>query len=392
MSIATEIGQADTITEGSRAHELFVDRFELKRHFASYLNDDPPREQVLFLHGDGGNGKSLLLRHLREHYCKRLRPEHWQALRAIPHAESVAHRVRQTDDAVQVPSVLLDFNMQPHGEDRPQEAFSALLALRRGLAEHRIRFPLFDFGCVWYLQKTQQLTPERLRDLFPAEEMDLIADIAHYLSERPLVLVANSALGALSKHLRQRFALYMQRRRLTRCQIDAIEAMDEGELLTHLPVLFAQDLNAAVRKNRQHQRMVLFFDTHEVLWGKERDFLDHMYFERDEWLRRLLTHLELTEGIVVVVAGRDRPRWAEAARFQIPDHYVDLHHVGHLPVAEGDRYLRLAGIDDHRLRQHLLTRAAVVPGQVHPLFLGLCADAVMGERPHATNTAGAMGQ
>jgi hypothetical protein len=49
--------------------KLFTNREELSRRFASLLNDEPPSSRVLFLHGPGGNGKSLLLRHLRERCC-----------------------------------------------------------------------------------------------------------------------------------------------------------------------------------------------------------------------------------------------------------------------------------------------------------------------------------
>lgn len=377
MSIAMELGETAGITEGPQVHDLFVDRFELKHRFASYLNDDPPCEQILFLHGDGGNGKSMLLRHLKKHYCKRLRPADWQRLKALPDRAAVARGVTQTRSAVPVPSVLLDFNAPPCAEDRLQEAFSALLVLRRSLAEHRIRFPLYDFACVWYLHRRRQLTAERLRDLFPTEEVDLIAEIAHYLSEKPLVLVANAALGAFTKHLRERFAVYTRRRRLTHAQIEAIEAMEETELLEHLPIFMAQDLNVAMRVKRHYQRLVLFFDTHEVLWGTERDVLDHLYFRRDEWLRRLLTHVDLQQGIVAVVAGRDRPRWAEAGRFQIPEHYVDLRHVGHLSAADAAGYLQLAGVHDLRLREGLIAHTAADTNEVHPLLLGLCTSVVL---------------
>jgi hypothetical protein len=108
----------------------------------------------------------------------------------------------------------------------------------------------------------------------------------------------------------------------------------------------AQDLNVAMRARRHYQRLVLSFDTHEVLWGRERDVLDHLYFERDERLRRLLTHVDLQQGIVAVVAGRDRPRWAEAGKFQIPEHYIDLRHVGHLSAADAAGYLHSAGVHD----------------------------------------------
>jgi hypothetical protein len=45
------------------------------------LNNEPPPTPILFFHGDGGNGKSLLLKLLREKCCKRLVPAIWQQLK-----------------------------------------------------------------------------------------------------------------------------------------------------------------------------------------------------------------------------------------------------------------------------------------------------------------------
>jgi hypothetical protein len=87
MSIDDELCEPQTVTEGDRALQLFTDRYELTLLFAEYLNEEPPRKTILFFHGDGGNGKSLLLKFLRQKCCKRFLPETWQQLQAIPKAE-----------------------------------------------------------------------------------------------------------------------------------------------------------------------------------------------------------------------------------------------------------------------------------------------------------------
>jgi len=71
----------ETITEYRRALELFTDRYELTQLFMEYLNDDPPKESILCFYGDGGNGKSLLLRFLREYCCKRIETGDWVTIR-----------------------------------------------------------------------------------------------------------------------------------------------------------------------------------------------------------------------------------------------------------------------------------------------------------------------
>jgi tetratricopeptide (TPR) repeat protein len=64
---ADELSRGATITDGWRALDLFTDRHDAIWLFASYLNDDPARDRILFFHGDGGNGKGDLRSALRQH-------------------------------------------------------------------------------------------------------------------------------------------------------------------------------------------------------------------------------------------------------------------------------------------------------------------------------------
>lgn len=58
MSINKRKGDRSSVTEGSRALDLFTDRHELTRLFAEYLNE-PSRKRILCFYGNGGNGKLL---------------------------------------------------------------------------------------------------------------------------------------------------------------------------------------------------------------------------------------------------------------------------------------------------------------------------------------------
>lgn len=127
---------------------------------------------------------------------------------------------------------------------------------------------------------------------------------------------------------------------------------------------------------------MLFFDTHEAFWGVEgRKFSNDPFFQRDEWLRLLLGKLEFKNGIVAVVAGRDQPRWAEPSEIEIPKESIDLQLVGFLSELDAAQYLERAlestGIADAGMRQHLVAYARVAPGEIHPLYLGMCAEVVL---------------
>ena len=66
-----------SVTEGEAALELFTNRDSAIRLFAEYVHHDPPRDDILFFHGAGGNGKTLLLKFLRDRIRHRLPPDDW---------------------------------------------------------------------------------------------------------------------------------------------------------------------------------------------------------------------------------------------------------------------------------------------------------------------------
>jgi len=134
LSIFDKTGQGDSITSGWRALDLFTDRREAIRLFLTYLNEDPARERIFFFFGEGGNGKSLLLRYLNRYHCRRRRSLQFDGEAAL--GEMV------------VPSAYVDFGMPPRGENRPLEAYSALMMLRRALSGSDLKFPLYDFAIV----------------------------------------------------------------------------------------------------------------------------------------------------------------------------------------------------------------------------------------------------
>src|SRR5260370_40536769 len=87
VSIFEETGGGRGAVAHDRSLELFFDRFEVIARFVALINDDPPPRRVLYLHGLGGNGKSLLLRYLAARCCARLPPGEWERVRRLPDAD-----------------------------------------------------------------------------------------------------------------------------------------------------------------------------------------------------------------------------------------------------------------------------------------------------------------
>lgn len=376
MTIRDKLLDGGSVAEGRRALELFTDRSELLRLYASYLSDEPPPDKLIYLQGDGGNGKSLLLRYLKERCSNRLTPSALQEMQSLA-GGAFAAKLIDYESAAPIPTALLDFSLAPHGPDNPQDVFSALLIMRRALTADWLRFPLFDYACVLHLHKTGRLLDENLRMLFPGEEMDFITEIASEILQSKWFALANAILKLFGKHMRRQFTLYRMHRKLDKGTVSEInELAPHSQLLDELPLLFAKDLNAALAPHAGAKRVALFFDSHESFWGDQHDFSEDLFHERDEWLRYLIEGLELKSGITVVVAGRDTPRWHEAGKHPIQTERVDLRHVGGLPGPDAADFLTRAGVEEDGLRQSLIDYARVAPGESHPFMLALSADVV----------------
>src|SRR5581483_4951323 len=120
---------------------------------------------------------------------------------------------------------------------------------------------------------------------------------------------------------------------------------------------------------------VLAFDTHEAFWGGGKN-LSVNERQRDEWFRSFLGNLKLDSGVVILVAGRELPRWSDLPSARIPQRYLEPWPIGHMLPEDARKYLERAGVKDVGLQSKLLAIAAVRPGEIHPFYLGLCVDVV----------------
>ena len=332
MSIFEETGGGLGAVAHDRSLELFFDRFEVIARFVALINEDPAPRRVLYLHGLGGNGKSLLLRYLAARCCVRLPPGEWERVRRLPDAELPA-ALAGVAKAARVPVARIDFGARPVGENRPQECFSALFMLKQQLAQYRIGTPRFDFAAVTYLHKLGFDLDRRLPELFPRGELAVALDLADALLPVQVMQVGQSLFGAVDRRLDDVFTRRRVQRRLPKADAEEILSLaPEPDLIEQMPRLFAADLRGALGEKARHERVVLLFDTHEAFFGEAiadpQALLHADLLMRDEWLRSLLGHLPLEAGVVAVVAGRTRPPWASAAVAAIPDAFVDARPVG----------------------------------------------------------------
>ncbi|MEW8560989.1 MAG: hypothetical protein AB2541_02755, partial [Candidatus Thiodiazotropha sp.] len=396
------IQQVTTITTHDKALELFTDRLAERRLFSRYLHTDPPPERLIFFHGNGGNGKSLLLKHLRTAWSHLLSADEWAQIDTHPHDRAGnqafvdGYQSSVTEEHPPIPCIYHDFDREKSGEESPREAWSVLLGLRKELARQKLKLPFFDYAVMRYLHIGRGLSRDQIRSMLPMEELDLATTLLDLITspEIPVAGLINKLLEIFDKHSKTKLALWFAKRGLDEARLDELHRMEpRSDLPDALPQIFGEDLNTAMQLSGAPARLVLMFDSHEAFWGTERHLQStDAYFQRDAWLRRFLAQLfNPNHRVLVVLAGREPPRWHEAPYDPIPRDYVDTQLVGHLDNDDADDYLRRAlgraeevsdegdesSNGDESLREALIRYAEAEPGQVHPLHLGLAADVVL---------------
>lgn len=387
MSIFKETGQQPRLTEGRTALDLFEDRLQFIRQFMEALNAEAPPQQLLFFTGEGGNGKSLLLRYLRERCCWLLPPSSWGELSSYDD-ETFGASVDRVPTATPVPQAYLDFAAVDSAASRARDPFHALFMLKRQLHRGGVVTPLFDLAALSYLQKTGLEVLHRIEALFPRDEVQLATEMIDAIMQLPLTRLAKTVFETVEKRQGKSATAARLRRRLSPSTVKEILGGDaEQELLPRLPAYFAADLNDHAADPTRRAGIALFFDSHEAFWGDDLSTMSRSlagaYIDRDRWLRTLLGNLELSSGIVVAVAGRNEPNWDRVATKAIPRRYVRHCEIGGLDRGSSVRYLENVGIEDEETQEQVLEHTDVGDGH-HPLFLGLCADlAAEGGLQHA---------
>lgn len=400
MSISDPTSQKASLTQLNRALRHFTDRHELTLRFAEYLNDDElDPHKILFFYGDGGNGKSLLLKFLLENCCKRFPLETWTELKTKTHPEIVEFIKTITDwesDFQFVPATLLDFESPARSSrpEQPQDNFDGLLILHNQLITNAVRlgyklsFPLYEFACILYLQKKGKLTNESVNRLFPSPELFASKLAVFLIKELPNALAAHilpgflasltsSSWNIITQDLGGDLSLYLQGRGLQKKDFQRITELDpDTELIVALPNFFAEDLKVAMQREGAPEKLVLFFDTHEAFWGEGRNQGSARFFKQDEWLRCLLSQLLELPQIVIVMAGREIPQWHRASYCSITADKLECRQVFNFQVTDALDYLQRVGIEDTQVQQGLIAYSSFDGDSVHPLLLGLCADLV----------------
>jgi hypothetical protein len=267
VSIFGSTGQVPQFHSLPARLDLFADRHELARLFLSKLHASAePPAQVLFLHGMGGAGKSLLLRYLQARCCVRFRDGAWRELSTQPFPAILQH-LRSSGRDEHVPNALIDFGAEPIGLQRPLEALPGLFILKQQLHVSGISTPRLDFAALSYLQKSGLDYDKILPELFPKGEVALARTVIDFLAGLPLLSAGKAAYDALETRTHHATKIWWMTRAVEQQHVaEVLQAPADPDLADLLPYYLALDLNAALQTG-SWPGIVLFFDTHEAFWG-----------------------------------------------------------------------------------------------------------------------------
>jgi tetratricopeptide (TPR) repeat protein len=314
----------------------FTDREEFIGVFEQAASELPPREyKVLVYYGVGGIGKTSL----RIELCRLLEEKHPQTMWTV-----------------------LDFRNTTY-----RDVETALFSLRQELHhKYVVQFPSFDLAYAIFWQKSRPQSPLRqdpteLEALL--EEGTLFANLMSIVGEVPIVSLVPKLSKVISKTDRLFREWWTKRghRELYRLQ-----EMEPAEIVEWLPAFWAADLKDYME--RESRPAVLFMDTYEALWEGEGRRAEGRFFDQDEWVRELVSHLP---EVLWVIAGREKLRWQEKGEEKDEDwrKYQHQHLVGGLAEEDARRFLASCGITEEALQEVIVEGSKGVP-----FYLDLSVD------------------
>jgi len=154
----------------------------------------------------------------------------------------------------------------------------------------------------------------------------------------------------LAKSLPERYQKWTLKRKEDFSKLPDLEST---EIYERLPVYLAHDL--ADHLKNTSDSAVIFIDTYEALWEKERD--KGSFNSRDEWLRKLIENIQ--KSCLWVICGKESLRWEEVDNDW--QNYLDQRKIGKLPEKDALDLLKQCGITEEDIQNVLIESSEGVP-------------------------------
>ncbi|MCA0150416.1 hypothetical protein LCD52_16645 [Rossellomorea vietnamensis] len=305
----------------------FTDREEPTKAFMHALEQkEKNRYKVLAYYGIGGIGKSRLLREL---YSK---------IEALPSSNVIA---------------LIDFNEEKHRT--PGEA---LIWLREEIRKkHSIKFTTFDLAYTMYWKKLNpQVSMKSNQAALPfLEEGGFIGEVIDQLENVPLAQWLPKTLkfmNGLSKY-KEMLQWWFGRGKEVMAQL---QEMLPNQIEEMLSVYWAADVKDYIELLPSSSSVVIFMDTYEALWEKQRQ--QGSYYERDAWVQEWV--LQLPE-VLWVIGGREKIQWAKSNSAWGNEAYLEQHLMGELSDNDCRKFLSSCGIEGNGVQNIIMEGSHGLP-------------------------------
>lgn len=299
----------------------FVDRKEFIEAFENALrNIDLKDYSILVYYGVAGIGKTSLRKELSTLLEK--------------HNESAFH--------MKIIWTSIDFATEQYRQ--PYKFLEVLSSQLR--QKYGIKFNSFDIALATYWKKINPHVPLIKENYF---EDSIVRDVLDICNEFvPINLIPN--VLNLAKSLPERYQKWALKRKEDISRLSNLEPSEIDELL---PVYWAYDL--ADHLQNTSESAVIFIDTYEALWEKERD--KGSFNDRDKWLRKLIENIQ--KSCLWVVCGREALRWEEVDEDW--KNYLDQHILGKLPEEDAINLLEQCEVPEKDIQKVLIESSEGVP-------------------------------
>ena len=299
----------------------FVDRTEFIEAFEkSFLNIAQKDYSILVYYGVAGIGKTSLRKELA----------------------TLLEKHNESDPLMRVIWTSIDFATEQYRQ--PYKFLEVLSSQLR--QKYDIKFNSFDIALATYWKKVNPRVP-LVKENYSEES--IVRDVLDICDEFVPVNLTLNVLN-LARSLPERYQKWALKRKEEISRLPDLEPADIDE---RLPVYWAYDL--ADHLQNTSESAVIFIDTYEALWEKERE--KGSFNDRDKWLRKLIENIQ--KSCLWVICGRESLRWEEVDEDWI--NYLDQHKIEKLPEKDALDLLKQCGITEEDIQKVLIESSEGVP-------------------------------
>lgn len=299
----------------------FVDRKEFIEAFEkAFRNTDQKDYSILAYYGVAGIGKTSLRKEL----------------------PTLLEKHNESDGHTRFIWTSIDFATEQYRQ--PYKFLEVLSSQLR--QKYGIKFNSFDIALATYWKKVNPRVP-LVKENYSGES--IVRDVLDICDEFvPVNLIPN--VYNLAKSLPERYQKWALKRKK---DISILPNLEPAEIEGLLPVYWAYDL--ADHLQNASESAVIFIDTYEALWEKERE--KGSFNDRDKWLRELIKNIQ--KSCMWVICGREFLRWEEVDDDWV--NYLNQLKIGKLPEEDALDLLKYCGITEEDIQKVLIESSEGVP-------------------------------